>query len=326
MTFEPGQTTASPTATEATDRAHAGPRVEQDAGGSSLAPASGMPTTRILHLSDLHFGRPVLPEVCRAVLDLGARTRPDVVVVSGDLTQRARREEFEAAREFLDALPRVPRIVVPGNHDVPLYRLHERLLSPRALYREWIDPDPSPTLHRPGATFVGLDSTDPYRSIKNGRLGRDALARCEAIFAGADPASWRIVVLHHHLIPAPSFDRVRPMPRSQRALEAFTRMKVDLVLAGHLHRAYVGNSLDVYAGSQRDSGSIIVQCGTSTSRRGRGAERESNSLNWIEVGPDGVEVTHHLYLGSEQGFSAVSRHRFARPRAGALRTGLEAPA
>lgn len=278
--------------------------------------------TRILHLSDLHFGWPVLPRVCEAALERAATLEADLIVVSGDLTQRAKRREFEAAAEFLDRLPQAPRLVVPGNHDIPLFRFWERLRAPRALYRKIIDPETSRSLQLPGAVVVGIDSTHPYGAIKGGRVRREQLERCAAALARAGPEDWRVVVLHHHLIPAPTFDRPRPMPQAQRALERFTDMKVDLVLAGHLHRAYVGNSLDVYAGRQRESGIIVVQCGTTTSRRGRGLEREANSMNLVELAENRVEVTHYMFFGERAGFVPVSRHRFARPRTLSLTSGL----
>jgi 3',5'-cyclic AMP phosphodiesterase CpdA len=283
----------------------------------------GVHVTRILHLSDLHFGPPVLPAVCEAVLERAETLEPEMIVVSGDLTQRAKRSEFEAAASFLARLPSAPRLVVPGNHDIPLFRFWERLRSPRALYRELIHPQVSRELTLPGAVVVGIDSTSPYRAIKGGRVSREQLRRCATVFSGAAADDWRIVVLHHHLIPAPTFARTRPMPRAQRALESLTEMKVDLVLAGHLHRAYVGNSLDVYAGKQRQSGIVVVQCGTSTSRRGRGREREANSMNLIEIEDDQVDVSHFMFFGEDAGFVPVSRHRFARPRRLSLATGLD---
>ena len=274
----------------------------------------------------------MLPAVCEAVLQRAATLEPEMIVVSGDLTQRAKRQEFEAAARFLARLPRAPQLIVPGNHDIPLFRVWERLWSPRALYREIIHPQTSREMVLPsasgavGAVIVGIDSTHPYGAIKGGRVGSGELRRCAEAFSAAAPEDWRVVVLHHHLIPAPTFARTRPMLRAQRTLEHLTEMKVDLVLAGHLHRAYVGNSLDVYAGEQRESGIVVVQCGTSTSRRGRGLEREANSMNLIEIDDDQVDVSHFMFFGDDAGFVPVSRHRFARPRRLSLTTGLDAGA
>lgn len=100
------------------------------------------------------------------------------------------------------------------------------------------------------------------------------------------------------------------MPRARRAIEAFTEMEVDLILAGHMHRAYIGDSLDFFPGSEREKGIVIVQCGTTASARGRGRERLANSLNLIRTARSELRVTHYLWRGTERGFSAHSEHRF----------------
>lgn len=268
--------------------------------------------TTVLHLSDLHFGKYFLPKVSEALLSRVNSLSPDVITISGDLTQRAKHQEYEAARAFLQRLPPLPRVVVPGNHDVPLYRIWERLLFPHALYRRYVDDALDSVLYVEGAVFVGLDSTDPYRAIKNGRLSQKQVAFCERIFNDAPVDALRVVVMHHHLVPAPTFERTLPMPQAKRILEAMTRMRVDVVLAGHLHRAYVGHSLDVYAGKDREHGIIVVQCGTTTSRRGRGLERETNSFNLVTLSAESIIVVHYHYHENSADFVPVSKHIFAR--------------
>jgi hypothetical protein len=113
------------------------------------------------------------------------------------------------------------------------------------------------------------------------------------------------------------------MPKGKQVLEALTALKVDLILAGHLHRAYIVNSLDIYAGANRDHGTIIVQSGTTTSRRGRAREREKNSFNWVQLTAHSIRIIHYMYFTDENGFAAVSQHEFARPRYGVLRVGLK---
>ena len=114
------------------------------------------------------------------------------------------------------------------------------------------------------------------------------------------------------------------MPKAQRALDAFTAMKVDMIMGGHLHRAYIGNSLDVYAGADREHGIVIVQSGTSTSRRGRAREAEKNSLNVLRLDGRTIRVTHYMYFDDVNGFAAVSRHVF--PRASRLYLPEDVPA
>jgi 3',5'-cyclic AMP phosphodiesterase CpdA len=268
--------------------------------------------TRILHISDLHFGPPFLPAVAEALLQSIPSLAPDAVVASGDLTQRAKRDQFEECRIFFDRLPDIPLLVVPGNHDVPLYRILERLFKPHALYRELIHPDLNPVLRVGNVVLVGLDSTAPHGAISNGRLHRHQLRHCEEVFASVPDEMTRIVVAHHHF--APGHDKVLDvaMPGSRRAIDCFVEQKVEMILGGHLHRSYIGNSLDFFPGHHRERGVIIVQCGTTTSRRGMGRERDENTFNLIEAGADTLTVTHYLYFEEVGKFSAISKHFFPR--------------
>jgi 3',5'-cyclic AMP phosphodiesterase CpdA len=268
---------------------------------------------RLLHISDLHFGPPFLPAVGQALLRAANSLGPDIVVASGDFTQRARREQFHQAREFLTQLPDVPLITVPGNHDVPLYRVAERLKRPLALYQEYICAELNQIHRFDAATFVALDSTAPHRAISNGRLHLWQLDYCAGAFADAPPDAARIVVAHHHFAPAPDFERDQTMPGARRAINLFVDLGVEMILGGHLHRAYIGNSLDVYPGNHRDRGIIIVQCGTSTSRRGRGKEREKNSFNLITIETHMVHIMHYMYFEEDGEFAPLSRHTFPRP-------------
>lgn len=267
---------------------------------------------RILQISDLHFGPPYVPDVGEAVLLIAPQLKPDAIVVSGDFTQRAKREQYEAAREFLDRLPDVPRLYVPGNHDVPLYRIRERLRDPHGLYKEYISPELNPVLALEHAVLVGIDSTAPHSAVSNGRIHNWQLETAERVFAEAAPGVARIVVAHHHFAPAPDYLRDRPMPKSKRAIMRFVEDNVDMILGGHLHRAYIGNTLDFYPGIHRDRGIVVVQSGTTTSRRGRGREREKNSFNVIDIDDDTMKITHYLYFDADAGFVPGSRHLFPR--------------
>lgn len=267
----------------------------------------------MLHVSDLHFGKPYVPEVGEAVVRAAHEMAVDVIVASGDFTQRARREEYSQARAFLNRLPELPVVVVPGNHDVPLYRVFERIFAPLRLYQEFISPELD-TVHRlENAVIVALNSTSPHRAITNGRLDSHQLEFCERAFEDVPDGIARIVVTHHHLAPAPDYEGGEVMPRAKRAMDCFSELRVEMVLGGHLHRAYIGNSLDVYPGRDRDHGIIIVQSGTTTSRRGRAREREKNTLNLVRVGEDRIRITHYMYFDDLEGFAPISRHVFPRP-------------
>lgn len=266
----------------------------------------------LLHISDLHFGPPFVPRVGEALLKIVPTLDVGTVVASGDFTQRATAEQFARARAFLERLGDVPRITVPGNHDVPLWRLHDRFFRPRELYRRYIDPRLDQVHRLDGAVVVALDSTSPRRSISNGRIHLDQLAFAKRAFQdpAVDPDAFRIVVAHHHFAPAPDYHRDQTMPKARRAMDEFTELGVDMILGGHLHRAYIGNSLDVYPGQHRERGIIIVQCGTTTSRRGRGRETEKNTFNLIRLDGDRIDITHYMFFDDADGFAPVSRHRF----------------
>ncbi|WP_254508328.1 metallophosphoesterase family protein [Anatilimnocola floriformis] len=266
----------------------------------------------ILHISDLHFGPFFVPRVAEALLKSAAALQVDCIVASGDFSQRATVEEFAAARRFLDQLPPVPLVVCPGNHDVPLYRVWERIFQPHANYQKYISPKLNDVLHLPAATIVSLDSTAPLRAIKNGRIRREHLVFARDVFSASPPEKVRIVVAHHHFAPAPDYERSTAMPKARRAMDVFEACGVELVLGGHLHRAYVGNSLDVYPGQDRKHGIVIAQSGTTTSRRGRAREREKNSFNFIRVTDESIRITHYMYFDGADGFAPFSRHIYPR--------------
>ena len=266
----------------------------------------------LLHVSDLHFGPPFHEGVGESVQAFAHRLRPDAIVASGDFTQRAKEEQFAAARAFLDRFPRVPTVVTPGNHDVPLYRFTERVFDPYRHYRRHIAEPLDTVTHIPGAVIVAVNSTAPLRAITNGRIHRWQLEFVRRALEGLPEDVLKIVVAHHHFAPPPDWEGAEVMPRAKRALDAFTAMKVDLILGGHLHRAYIGNSLDVYAGADREHGIVIVQSGTSTSRRGRAREREKNSLNVLRLDERSIQVTHYMYFEDAADFVPTSRHVFFR--------------
>ncbi len=269
-------------------------------------------TIKLLQISDLHFGPPYLEKVGEAALRIASTLNLSAVIVSGDLTQRAKPEQFDAAKQFLLRLPSVPQLVIPGNHDVPLYRVFERMFHPHKFYQQIISPDLNPILKIDGVLIAGLDSTAPRTAISNGRIFKWQLDACELAFRDVPADFARIIVAHHHFAPAPDYLRDSIMPKAKRAMERFADLNVDMILGGHLHRAYIGNSLDFYPGLHRDRGIIIAQCGTTTSRRGRGREREKNSLNRIEIGKSTIAITHYVYFHESNCFEAVSQHTFRR--------------
>jgi len=267
----------------------------------------------ILHVSDLHFGPPFLEKVGEALLRIAPRLNAQMIVASGDFTQRATEEQFAAARTFLDRLPPLPLVVTPGNHDVPLFRVMERLTDPYRHYKQHISPDLQGIVATDQAVVVHLNSTSPRRTIVNGRITEKQLDFCEEAFRDVPESAMKIVVAHHHFAPAPDYERDTTVQKAKRAIDRFVDLGVEMILGGHLHRAYIGNSLDIYPGKHRERGLIVVQSGTTTSRRGRAREREKNSFNLLWISEGMLYVTHYMYFQELDEFAPVSRHAFPRP-------------
>ena len=271
----------------------------------------------LVHASDVHFGEPHRPEVAEAFVEAARAEAPHVLVVSGDLTQRAKVHEYEAAAAYLERLRGLggahplPLVVTPGNHDVALYRVWERLFHPFRNYREYISQDLDTVTRVPGMTLVAMNTAAPRRAIVNGRLDRGQLDFARRAFGESPEEDVKVVVIHHHLAPAPDYEGDTPLPGARKILEALKEMGVELVLGGHLHRAYIVNSLDVYPGADREHGVVSVHSGTTTSGRGRARERLKNSFNVLRVAPEHLDITHHLY-DAGKGFHPVSRHLFPR--------------
>jgi len=269
-----------------------------------------MPT--IVHGSDLHFGKPFRPEAARAFRRAVDDLAPDLLVLSGDFTQRAKVREYEEVQAFLRGLPDIPVVVTPGNHDIPLYRVWERILAPLRNYRRYVHHELDTVTRVAGATVVSLNSTAPFRAIVNGRICDRQLRFASEVFRNAPDGDARIVVAHHHLAPAPDYESDQLLRGYQRCLDAFVKMEVDLILGGHLHRWFVANSLDVRRGTDEEGGIVIAHSGTTTSWRGRARERLGNSFNLVRVAAEHLEITRHMYVEDLDGFVPFSRHVFPR--------------
>lgn len=262
----------------------------------------------LLHISDVHFGPPHLPRVAQGVLDFVAELEPEVVVLSGDLTQRAKPRQFRQARGFVDRIP-VPTIVVPGNHDVPLYRFWERLFSPFGCYRRHFSPELEPRYRDDGLLIVGINTAYNW-TLKEGRIKLRRLLEVGEALRRVPESVFKVVVAHHHLIPPPNFGTQTVLANAFDAMDLFSEVGVDLILSGHLHQSYIGNSEEFYPRGRPPV--VVVHSGTTTSNRGRAGERERNSCNWIQFDDASVVVSHYMWHSSAGRFAEHSRHWYPR--------------
>jgi 3',5'-cyclic AMP phosphodiesterase CpdA len=226
----------------------------------------------IVHLSDLHLGR-LDPAVLGALVSTIRGVGPDLVVVSGDLTQRATTQQFAAARRFLQAVE-ARTLTIPGNHDVPLWNVAARFLTPFDRYQRYITPDLEPEYQDDEIIVVGVNTA---RSVTWGE-GRINLAQVDRILArlnAAPRASTRIVVTHHPFDLPPGIREQRLLGRARAAMARLATAGADLFLSGHLHLSHVSHSAERYRIAGHSA--LIVQAGT-VSMRGRGEEPSFNVL------------------------------------------------
>lgn len=262
---------------------------------------------RLIHLSDLHFGAhdPVLVEAVERRLD---EEKPDLVVVSGDFTQRARTEQFEQAGAFLMRVREAGHevLAVPGNHDVPLYDVLRRFLSPLARYKRHIDESLCPFIQIDGAAVLGINTARSL-TFKNGHISEEQMDMIRDTFAGTDTRQPRILVTHHPLFALPVGDGPKlgdVMDDHELALDAIADAGVDLLLAGHNHRASVNDAGSLVKGAGK---ALVIQAGTATSTRTRD---ELQSFNRIEIDGGGVRVTIQRWDGA--GFVSGDSQFFER--------------
>jgi 3',5'-cyclic AMP phosphodiesterase CpdA len=258
----------------------------------------------LVHLSDLHFGR-VDDTLLAPLREQVERIAPDVVVVSGDLTQRAKSEEFEAARAWLDTLPG-PQIIVPGNHDISLYNVFRRFLQPLDRYKRYITDDLDPIHVDEEIAVLGINTARSL-TFKDGRVNEEQVKKMREELAGLDPAITRIVVTHHPFDLPQSADEDDLVARAPMAMAAFAECGVDLLLAGHLHVSHASSTADRYPISEYAA--LVIQAGTATSTRGRG---EVNSFNVIRVEHARVEVDRYGWDVLGKAFSLMTTEKFLR--------------
>ncbi len=255
---------------------------------------------RLAHLSDLHFGREE-PVLVRALTDDLQRLQPDLTVVSGDLTQRARRAEFRAAAAFLDALPGA-RLMVAGNHDIPLYDVIHRVLDPLGRFRRYLASDLDPFFADEEIAVLGLNTARPSR-WSDGRVSDRQIDTIRDRFASQPGGVFKAIVTHHPFVPEPGDPSPARLERAGEALAAGEMCGVELFMAGHLHQGYLADLREHHSALKRSI--LVAQAGTAVSRRRRG---EPNAYNVVTIALPEVTFDVRAWDGSAFSRRALVRY------------------
>ena len=265
----------------------------------------------IAHLSDLHFGRHD-PAIAEALVADLAEHRPDLVVISGDLTQRARKSEFAAAQAFLARLA-APVVAVPGNHDVPLYNVIRRAFRPLKRFARYIDDAEHPFFADAEIAVLGVNTARSL-ALAQGRISHDQMAAMRAHFHAVPAGALKVLVAHHPLLAPPHAPERRNVGRAEPALEAIADCGIELLLTGHHHQTFTGA---VAAHRLPHGRSLLVsEAGTAISTRRRD---ECNSYNLVRVA--GRHVASLLRAWTEAGFTTTATQHYAHHEGRWVRSG-----
>ena len=261
----------------------------------------------LVHLSDLHFGS-IRDAAVTPLIETVARIKPDVVAVSGDLTQRARHAQFRAARNFLDQLPG-QKIIVPGNHDVPLYNLIARLHRLER-YRRYIVDDLEPFFYNDEIAVLGINTARSL-TFKSGRINEQQVARAKARLCDLPDRVAKIIVTHHPFDLPAVYRHQTVVGGARMAIKELNECKIDLFLAGHFHAS--GAAPTVFNIPVNGYSSLIVQAGTAISTRTRS---EDNTFNVIRFALPNVSVERMEWNPDQAIFMLSATERFVQSKAG----------
>jgi len=263
---------------------------------------------RIAHLSDIHFGAND-PDIVAATIDWLKEKQPDLVIISGDLTQRAREKQFRDAANYLGALRDNGHrlLVVPGNHDVPLYDVIRRFASPLGRYKRHIAQDLCPWMETDEAAILGINTARSL-TIKDGRINQEQMQLIRQRFNGVAASKTRILVTHHPLFELPigqGNELSEAVGRHKDALQAIIDAGIHVTLAGHFHRTYAEAARKMVA----EAGpTLVIQAGTATSTRLR--NQEPQSFNWLHV-EQGNEMELQVIVWNGEEFERASHVGFS---------------
>lgn len=233
--------------------------------------------TVLLQVSDPHFGTE-RPAVVAALERLAHAQRPDVLLLSGDITQRATAAQFEAARAFVARLQVPTVLAIPGNHDIPLFDLAARLFRPYGHFRRAFGDELEPEFEDDEVLVLALETTRRWRHA-DGELSAAQIERVARRLANARPSQWRVVVVHQPIAVTREEDRHNLLHGHEAALKRWAQAGADIIVGGHMHLPFV------LALHERDPGIArpmwVVQAGTAVSNRVRADA--GNSVNIIRI-------------------------------------------
>ena len=266
----------------------------------------------LLQISDTHFGTEQ-PQVVEALVALAAQQRPDVVALSGDITQRARPAQFRTARAFVDRLG-APVLAIPGNHDIALFDLWDRLTRPYARYAAAFGQELEPVYSSDDLLIIGANTTRAWR-LKNGEVSTAQIGRVAKLLMAASPRQLRVVVVHQPVAVTQASDRPNLLRGHDAAIRAWSAAGADVVMGGHIHLPYT-------VALQRQGKRLwVVQAGTAISSRTRpGVPNSVNILRWgEEYGAPGESRQASSEAGAH---CLIERWDFAHQVQGFVRTAV----
>ena len=263
---------------------------------------------KIIHISDIHFGRVDYAVAEKLIVKIN-ELKPDLIVVSGDLTQRARSAQFIEAKEFLDKLPK-PQIVVPGNHDIPMHNVFDRFFNPLEKYKKYITDDLEPFYSDEEIAVIGINTARSL-TVKDGRINERQIAAIRERLCQLSDEMLKVIVTHHPFDLPEGFDD-KVVGRAEQAMAKLADCGADLFLAGHIHVSHIGHTATRYK-LETGRSALVVQAGTATSTRGRG---EANSFNFIEFEYPELIVKKFECETPKTGFVAAKMQKFLQNEKG----------
>jgi 3',5'-cyclic AMP phosphodiesterase CpdA len=264
--------------------------------------------TRILHVSDLHFGRNDKAESIEALARLIEEVLPELVLASGDLTHRGLRSQHDRVAAFLRGLG-LPVLSIPGNHDIP-YTFPKRFTRPWAEFeRLWETTEPMYRSEQ--IVAVGLNSVRPWRH-QSGRLRPHQVERAAEAFRDAPDGALRVVALHHHLLGAPWRSRKKPVAKRNAVLAGLVDAGADLILAGHIHQSTIAERREFEISTPGGERAVVVSIAPGFGQPRPNRRGEARGLHVYDVAESGLRAL--TYIWRDDGWALTAVRRFPRGR------------